>query len=212
MRKITIGSVGMLLVLLAAVTWTESSIRAQSPAPGAPKVPEIAEVKVEPASPLSADADFQEQLIQLREDMQSQGAWLIAKQSQLRASEMVADLDRSLEANSERLGKKGILSPLRQRIATISTLDSDADRAMDRAEILDLQIRQNRTKRQLARLEKEGPPPLATSGDRSLEITEILTRLRMAEQAIDALQADLRQAREKIRVLERHIRLEDVME
>jgi hypothetical protein len=209
MRRTTIrirsGTLAMALALLAAWTWPARSGRAESPK----TVSAGEKTEADPGPTMSADREFEEQLVQLREDVQSQELWINAKQAQLRAAEAAAELDRSMETNNERLGKKGIISPLRQRIGTMSSLQSESERATIRAELADLQIRYGRTRRQLARLEKEGPAGSTSSGDRALEQVEMLTRLRLAEQAVKTLQMDLRQANEKIRGLGRHIKFED---
>jgi hypothetical protein len=153
-----------------------------------------------PGTPIS---DFEEELAQAHEDLQTQELWIKAKEAQLKAAEVTVEVEWSVQSELERLNQKGVVSNLRQKAAATMCLEADSGCAMARAELADLQVLYRRTKRRLERLENRGPAAARALDNCAFAPTEILTRLRVAEQAITLLKEQLKTAQSHIRILER---------
>jgi hypothetical protein len=155
------------------------------------------------STPTTASAESEEELAQIHEDLQTQELWIKAKEAQLKAAEVTAEVERSVQSEMERLNQKGVVSNLRQKGAAMLCLEADSGCAMARAELADLEVHYRRTKRRLERFEKHGPAAATTPENGALALTEIFTRLRLAEQAVTLLQEQLRTDQSHIRILER---------
>jgi hypothetical protein len=156
-----------------------------------------AEAKTGPAQ--SAGWEFDEEMTRTREELENLELWLTAKRAQLRAAEMSSEVESDLQADYERMAKKGVTSALRHKVARLEFVEAESHRATIQAEIGDLQLRYNRTKRYLGRLQQYGTAAMKSSEERALELTEVLTRLKYAERAISKLQEELKDAKSHVR-------------
>ena len=172
---------------VAMVFWFGPAVSGQQPKPAA--APPKAEEKTGATSSLGSDYD--EEVARTREDLENIQLWMNAKRAQLKAAEMSSQLEHKFQGEYDRLLKKGMTSPLRREVADLEFLESDSQRALILAEIGDLQARYNRTKRYLARLEQNGTSAMKAPEERTLELTEVQTRLKYAERIISKLQEEL---------------------
>ncbi len=118
--------------------------------------PAPASVAENPGStpPASIPPELEEELTRTREDLENLQLWLNAKRAQLRAAETSSQLEHKLQGEWDRFLKKGMATPLRREVADVEFLEADSQRALILAEIGDLQVRYNRTKRYHTRLEQ----------------------------------------------------------
>jgi chromosome segregation ATPase len=179
---------------LAVAFWFGPAVRGQQPKPAA--APPRAEEKTGPSS--SHGPEYDEEVARTREDLESIQLWLNAKQAQLKAAELSSQVEHKLQGEYDRLLKKGMTSTIRREIADLEFLESDSQRALIHAEIGDLQARYNRTKRYLARLEQYGTSAMKTQDDHTLELTEVVTRMKYAERMILKLQEELKDTKAEL--------------
>jgi hypothetical protein len=181
-------------VALAVAFWSGPAVRGQPPKPAA--APPRAQEKTDPSS--SHGPEYDEEVARTREDLESIQLWLNAKQAQLKAAELSSQVEHKLQGEYDRLLKKGMTSTIRREIADLEFLESDSQRALIHAEIGDLQARYNRTKRYLARLEQYGTSAMKTQDDHTLELTEVITRMKYAERMILKLQEELKDTKAEL--------------
>jgi hypothetical protein len=148
-----------------------------------------------PATAASLGPDFEEEVARTREELENTRVWVNAKRAQLKAAEMSSQLEHKFQGEYDRLLKKGMTSSLRREVADLEFLESEAQRALIQAEIGDLELKYNRTKRYLARLERFGTSAMKSPEDHALELTELQTRLKYAERHILKLQEELKDTR-----------------
>jgi DNA repair exonuclease SbcCD ATPase subunit len=191
----------MVILALTASLPPSGWVRAQPPRPEAAQ--EKAEPRPDPAG--TGGWEFEEELTRTREDLENLKLWLTAKQAQLRAAEASTEVEHGIQSNYDRLLKKGMTSTLRQKVANLEVLEAESQKATIRAEIGDLQLRMNRTQRYLARLQQYGTVAMTPKDDRSLELTEALTRLKYAERAISKLQEELKDTKSELREARRGV-------
>jgi chromosome segregation ATPase len=186
-------------VALAVAFWLGPAVSGQQPKPEAapPKVEEKA------AAPTSLGSEYDEEVTRTREELENIQLWLNAKRAQLKAAEASSTVEHKLQAEYDRLLKKGMTTTLRREIADLEFLESDSQRALIQAEIGDLQARYNRTKRYLARLEQNGTSAMKAPEDHTLELTEVQTRLKYAERMIVKLQEELKDTKAELEVVTR---------
>jgi hypothetical protein len=179
------------IAVAVAVGFGSSGLRAQPPKPAL--APAGAEEK--PAATNSQGPEYDEEVIRTREELENLQLWLTAKKAQLKAAEAAAQAEQKIQADYDRLIQKKVEPPIRRQIAGVEFLETQAQQALIQAEISDLQIKYNRTKRYLARLEQYGTSAMKSADDRTLEIEELQTRLKSAEQTIIKLQEQLKDTR-----------------
>jgi chromosome segregation ATPase len=150
--------------------------------------------------------EYDEEVTRTREELENIQLWLNAKKSQLKAAESSSQIEHKLQGEYDRLLQKKITTPIRREIADLEFLESESQRALILAEIGELQSRYNRTKRYLARLQQYGTSAMKTPDDRTLELTEVQTRLRYAERMISKLQEELKDAKAELEKVTRGIR------
>jgi hypothetical protein len=167
------------------------ALNAQTPKPD-PAPPPTAEEKPS-SSPQGPEYD--EEVARVREDLENLQLWLAAKRAQLKAAELSSQIEQQIKGDYDRLAEKKVTHPIRREIAGLELLESEAQQALIRAEIGDLQAKYHRTRRYLTRLEQYGTAAMKAPDDRSLEIAELQTRLKSAEQHIIKLQEQLKDAR-----------------
>jgi hypothetical protein len=187
------------IALAVAAAFESSNLRAQPPSPA--DAPVRADEKRAAASSLGPEYD--EEVTRTREELENLQLWLNAKKAQLRAAEAAAQTEQKIQGDYDRLVEKKLAHPVRREIAGVEFLETQAQRALIQAEISDLQIKYNRTKRYLARLEQYGTSAMKSADDRTLEIEELQTRLKSAERTIIKLQEQLKDARMDLDVLMR---------
>jgi hypothetical protein len=143
----------------------------------------------------SLGTEYEEEVARTREELENTRVWLNAKRAQLKAAEMSSQIEHKFQGEYDRLLKKGMTSSLRREVADLEFLESEAQRALIQAEISDLELKFNRTRRYLARLEKLGTAAIKAPEDHALELTEVQTRLKYAERLIVKLQEELKDTR-----------------
>jgi chromosome segregation ATPase len=150
--------------------------------------------------------EYDEEVTRTREELENIQLWLNAKKAQLKAAESSSQIEHKLQGEYDRLLQKRITTPIRREIADLEFLESESQRALIMAEIGELQSRYNRTKRYLARLEQYGTSAMKSTDDRTLELTEVQTRLRYAERMISKLQEELKDTKAELEKVTRGIR------
>jgi DNA repair exonuclease SbcCD ATPase subunit len=191
--------VGIALILgLATGRGPGERAEAQNPRTGLEAAPKPAETPKAPPESANGWA-FDEEVAKTREDLENLKLWLTAKQAQLRAAEASTDVEHGIQENYDRMQKKGLSSPLRQKVAKLEVLEAESQRATILAEISDLQLRYNRTERYLKRLQQYGTSAMKSSDDQALELTEVMTRLKYAERMISKLEEKLKDTESDLR-------------
>jgi len=206
-RRFPSGAPGLLMLALglAAMLAADRGSWGQQPKPEAafPSASAKAQEKPGAADTSSIPPDLEEELIRTREDLENIQLWLNAKRAQLKAAESSSQVEHKLQGEYERLLKKGMTSSIRREVADVEFLETDSQRALIQAEIGDLQVRYNRTKRYLGRLEKYGTSAMKSTEDHALELTEMRTRLTYAERIISKLQEELKDTKAELETLTR---------
>jgi hypothetical protein len=154
--------------------------------------------------PASIPPELEEEITRTREDLESLQLWLNAKRAQLKAAESSSQVEHRIQGEYDRMLKKGITSSIRRDVSDVEFLEADSQRTLIIAEINDLQVRYNRTRRYLNRLEQYGTSAMKPVEDHVLELTELRTRLQYAERMISKLQEELKDTKTD---LEAHTRL-----
>jgi hypothetical protein len=187
------------IALAVAIGFGSSSVQAQPPRPA----PAPARAEDKPAAATSLGPEYDEEVTRTREELENLQLWLNAKKAQLKAAQAAAQTEQKIQTDYDRLVEKKLAHPVRREIAGIEFLETQAQQALIQAEISDLQIKYNRTKRYLARLEQYGTSAMKSADDRTLEIEELQTRLKSAERTIIKLQEQLKDARMDLDVIMR---------
>jgi hypothetical protein len=182
------------VIAVVAAGLGTARLRAQSPKPE--PAPANAEPKPAPAGSLGPE--FEEEVARAREELENLQLWLGAKRAQLKAAELSSQIEHKLQGVYEGLLKKKLTQPIRREIADLEFLESESQRALIQAEIGDLQLKYNRTRRYLARLEQYGTSAMKSPDDHALELTELQTRLKYAERLISKLQEELKDTKAEL--------------
>jgi chromosome segregation ATPase len=193
-----------LFLVFTPLFWNGGSARAQ-PAKTEAVAAKSGETRI-PAPALSQGWEYDEEVTRSREELENIQLWLNAKKAQLKAAESSSQIEHKLQGEYDRLLQKRITTPIRREIADLEFLESESQRALILAEIGELQSRYNRTKRYLARLEQYGTSAMKSTDDRTLELTEVQTRLRYAERMISKLQEELKDTKVELEKVTRGIR------
>jgi hypothetical protein len=190
-RPLHLGCLTVLSTALAAAAAGSPGLAAQTPSsqPAPPRTEE------KPAAASAMGPEYDEEVARTREDLENLQLWLNAKKAQLKAAELSSQIETKIQGDYGRLVEKKVFPPIRREIAGLELLESEAQQALIRAEIGDLQVKYNRTRRYLARLEQYGTSAMKSPDDRALEIEELRTRLKSAEQTIIKLQEQLKDTR-----------------
>jgi hypothetical protein len=185
------------IAVALAAGFGSSGLQAQPPRPAAAP----ARAAEKPSAASSQGPEYDEEVTRTREELENLQLWLNAKKAQLKAAEAAAQAEQKIQADYDRLVEKKVAQPIRRQIAGVEFLETQAQQALIQAEIGDLQIKYNRTKRYLARLEQYGTSAMKSADDRILEIAELQTRLKSAEQTIIKLQEQLKDTRMDLQVI-----------
>jgi hypothetical protein len=195
MRQFVVAALVLVVIAFLAVRVARGQDRKAEQTP--------AKTDEKPATAASLGPDFEEEVARTREELENTQIWLNAKRAQLKAAEMSSQIEHKFQGEYDRLMKKGMTSPLRREVADLEFLESEAQRALIQAEIGDLELKYNRTRRYLARLEKFGTAAMKSPEDHTLELTELQTRLKYAERLIVKLQEELKDTRAELEKITR---------
>jgi hypothetical protein len=184
-------STALPVIVVIAAQPGSATVRAQTPK----AEPTPAKAEERPAAPGSLGPEYDEEVARVREDLETIQLWLSAKKAQLKAAELSSQIEHKIQGDYDRLVEKKVTPPIRREIAGLEFAETQAQRALIEAEIGDLQVKYNRTRRYLARLEQYGTSAIKTPDDRTLELIELQTRLKYAERMILKLQEELKDTR-----------------
>ena len=118
--------------------------------------------------------------------MASLDAYLKAKKYQLREAEFRLQVTRAHLGDLDRQQKKGMTSAYVRMMGELSVVEAEADRETRAAELKDMEMRRDRAKRRMARIDRGGVPGPAGMDARSSE-----ERLAILERETDRLRYEM---------------------
>lgn len=161
---------------------------ASSPAQGLAPQPREAshtEAKAGPALVQLQAWEREEKLARAREDVEIFELQLGARRAQLRKAELRLELMRTLQANTDRLKKKGLVTAADQRQAEVDVQEAESERSLKQADFAEVERRFHRARRRAALLEGQVSEATGIIETMGRDLEELKGRMARMEKKFD---------------------------